>query len=242
VALCDLVAARGDADVEAAVLRAVGAPATSPRPSAAIEAALAEAPDALLLFDNAESALVETARMVELCLDLSPSLRVLVTSRAPLQIAGESRLPLFGLDPEAAGALLRARAEAALDDAAADAVLRRLDGIPLAVELAAARTALVGPGALASLLREQQSGAGWLRVLSDPSAPERQGAMLGVLEGPHERRSPASPSPRTASPSRRPRPSSGGPSRPGAPPRSTPSCAPACCGGRARGGWRCCPP
>jgi predicted ATPase len=183
VALCDLVAARGDADVEAAVLRAVGAPATSPRPSAAIEAALAEAPDALLLFDNAESALVETARMVELCLDLSPSLRVLVTSRAPLQIAGESRLPLFGLDPEAAGALLRARAEAALDDAAADAVLRRLDGIPLAVELAAARTALVGPGALASLLREQQSGAGWLRVLSDPSAPERQGAMLGVLEG-----------------------------------------------------------
>jgi predicted ATPase len=123
---------------------------------------------ALLLLDNLEQivlAALEVARLVESC----PRLRIVTTSRTPLRIAAEREYPLAPLafpasDQETAEALMEYAAIAlfverarttkesfALTPKNADAVVavcRRLDGLPLALELAAARIRLLSPEAL----------------------------------------------------------------------------------------------
>jgi predicted ATPase len=127
---------------------------------------------ALLLLDNLEqivAAAPEVARLVASC----PKLQVVTTSRTPLRIAAEREYPLAPLavpttDLEPAEALMeysaialfveRARmtkgsfALTARNAGAVVAVCRRLDGLPLAVELAAARLRLLSPQALVERL------------------------------------------------------------------------------------------
>ena len=120
--------------------------------------------DALLVLDNAEHLIEPLARLVPRLLASAPSLRLLVTSQAPLKLDGEwlFRLdplscPLDGATPEqalahGAVALFVAQAEAAgsrfaLDENNVRAVVdicRRLDGVALAIKLAAARLPLLG--------------------------------------------------------------------------------------------------
>jgi class 3 adenylate cyclase len=110
---------------------------------------------ALLLLDNLEqvvAAAPEVATLVASC----PGLRIVTTSRTPLRIAAEREYPLAPLEVDSAVALFAERARAArgsfelTDENAAvvEAVCRRLDGLPLALELAAARLRLLTPEAL----------------------------------------------------------------------------------------------
>ena len=108
----------------------------------------------LIVLDNCEHVLEPAATTTDQLLRGCPDLTVLVTSREPLGLPGERILPIGPLPVDegdhAATELLRERAEAAgADLSTADAeviaeLCRRLDGMPLAIELAAARCATLG--------------------------------------------------------------------------------------------------
>ncbi|UBU15381.1 ATP-binding protein [Nonomuraea gerenzanensis] len=130
---------------------------------------------ALLVLDNCEHLVEAAAELVERLLTGCPGLRVLATSREPLSVPGERLAPVPPLDPPPPGAdparaagypsvrLLLDRATAvrpgfALDEgnvAAVVALCRRLDGLPLAIELAAARLRTMTPGQLADRLDDR---------------------------------------------------------------------------------------
>ncbi|MGE3286322.1 MAG: BTAD domain-containing putative transcriptional regulator [Pseudonocardia sp.] len=104
----------------------------------------------LLLLDNCEHVADEVARLVEAITCGAPGVDVLLTSREPLRADGERLVPVTPLAPAAAAELLADRLGAAGGAAEPDAdgvvseVCRRLDGLPLALELAAARAAALG--------------------------------------------------------------------------------------------------
>jgi predicted ATPase len=98
----------------------------------------------LLLLDNLEQvteAAPELADLVEAC----PNLRLLVTSRELLRVRGELEYPVPPLADQEAVALFCDRAQLQADETIAE-LCRRLDNLPLAVELAAARTSVLSPG------------------------------------------------------------------------------------------------
>ena len=100
----------------------------------------------VLVLDNCEHVIDAAAQLAAALLSRCPGLRVLATSREPLRIDGETLHPVLPLPPTDAVTLFRDRAAAAhpgvdLDGAtlaAAPEICRRLDGLPLAIELAAA--------------------------------------------------------------------------------------------------------
>lgn len=130
---------------------------------ASLAAALSETPR-LLLLDSAEHLVGSTAEIVELLLAKNPALRVLVTSREPLRIRSEILFKVDPLDvPKAHSSDAEIRQSPAVDlfmqcanslplKISADnheigligEICRRLDGIPLAIELAAARVEALG--------------------------------------------------------------------------------------------------
>ena len=83
----------------------------------------------------------------------APALRLVATSREPLRIAGETELDLPPMAETDAVTLFLERAQAVRADIgespAVHELIRRLDGLPLAIELAAARVKLLRPGAAA---------------------------------------------------------------------------------------------
>ncbi|HEY2936523.1 MAG TPA: tetratricopeptide repeat protein [Gaiellaceae bacterium] len=105
----------------------------------------------LLLLDNAEH-LVAAAPELALLLAGCPYLRLLVTSRSPLRLSGEYEYAVPPLPEDPAVELFRQRAGAVgrtVDGAPAIAeICRRLDGLPLAIELAAAWTRILSPEGL----------------------------------------------------------------------------------------------
>ncbi|MFF8644751.1 ATP-binding protein [Streptomyces sp. NPDC015345] len=161
--LVDLAPLR-DADlVEHAVAEALGlTDHTSRPPRQVLREHLAER-ELLLVVDGFEHLVDACASLVRELLVHSPGLRVLATGRRPLETEGERLLPLAPLPPEEAAELFADRAAACvprftLDDGSREDVLelcRRLDGIPLAVELAAGRLRVLSPAQLVSRLDDR---------------------------------------------------------------------------------------
>ena len=113
----------------------------------------------LLVVDNCEEVIPMARAAIEQLVSQCPSVRVIATSRVPLGVRGERRVPLQPLDTERAVELLVDRLAVhgrAVDRVHSDAALRsltaRLDGMPLALELAAARCRTLAPEELVARL------------------------------------------------------------------------------------------
>jgi predicted ATPase/Tfp pilus assembly protein PilF len=170
VVFCDLTEATELEAVRAAVARALDAPiAAAQRGESALIAAIAARGRTLLLLDNFEQVADHAAATVGAWLASAPEARFLVTSRRRLGLAGEAlfdlgplALPDPGGDPAASPAveLFLDRARAVRRDHVPDPeevevigrLVRELDGLPLAIELCAARMRLLTPARLADKL------------------------------------------------------------------------------------------
>jgi predicted ATPase len=135
----------------------------------------------LLVLDNLEQLLGAAASLAVL-LHHSPGTKLLVTSRAPLHLSGEHEFLVPPLADEEAVKLFAERARAIQPSFEADEhvseICRRLDNLPLALELAAARARLLSPQALLQRLGER------LPVLTGGplDAPERQRTLRAAIE------------------------------------------------------------
>jgi predicted ATPase/class 3 adenylate cyclase len=139
----------------------------------------------LLVLDNFES-VPDAAPLVADLVDRCPQLQILVTSRDLLHLRAEHEYRLASLAHEEAVALFRARAAAArpnIEVQAAgsdvvDAICRRLDGLPLAIELAAAHVRVLP---LASILARLEERLAFL-VGGARDLPERQRTLAATIE------------------------------------------------------------
>ncbi|MEU2267110.1 BTAD domain-containing putative transcriptional regulator [Streptomyces olindensis] len=117
----------------------------------------------LLILDNCEHVIGAAAHLAETLLTRCPGLTILATSREPLGVPGEVVRPVEPLRPDHARRLFAERAAAVRPDAdavlrdeqAVEEICRRLDGLPLAIELAAARLRLLTPRQIADRLDDR---------------------------------------------------------------------------------------
>ncbi|EFL31675.1 LOW QUALITY PROTEIN: multidomain-containing protein family, partial [Streptomyces viridochromogenes DSM 40736] len=119
-------------------------------------------PRMLLILDNCEHVVDAAARLTEELLARCPGLTVLATSREPLGVPGELLRPVEPLPEPVALRLLADRGAAARpgfrvedDPEACAEICRRLDGLPLAIELAAARLRMLTPRQIADRLDDR---------------------------------------------------------------------------------------
>jgi predicted ATPase/DNA-binding CsgD family transcriptional regulator len=151
----------------------------------------------LLVLDNCEHVIGAAAELCAGLLSACDDVRVLATSREPLAVAGETRYrlaPLAVPDPDDLAGAGRAAAVALFADRArsADAgfaldgqtipevvkIVARLDGMPLAIELAAARVEALGVAQLADRLDDRFA----LLAGADRTAPARQRSLAATVE------------------------------------------------------------
>jgi predicted ATPase len=161
VELAPIADAEGVTHAVASVLR------VEPYPGMTLEDAIVDALQGrrlLLIVDNCEHVLDVASRLIGRIVSSCPTVAILATSREPLGVVGERVVAVRSLDPELeAVELFCERAEAADSDfspsptdlEAIARVCRRLDGIPLAVELAAARTRTMSLGELERRLSDR---------------------------------------------------------------------------------------
>ena len=136
---------------------------------------------ALLVIDNFEH-LLDGAPAVASLLAAAPNTKVLATSRAPLRLEGEREYPLDPLPRDEAVELLTQRARGVRpdfepDDAAFE-ICARLDGLPLALELAASRLRSLTSSALLERLEQRLP----LLTAGRRDAPERQRTLRATIE------------------------------------------------------------
>lgn len=137
----------------------------------------------LLVLDNCEHLIDAVADLVGFLVSSAPRLRVLTTTRAPLAISGERVFPLGQLAPADGATLFRERARAARPDvalpaAAVDSIVARLDGLPLAIELAAVK---VRSMAVDDIDRRLENRFTLLRG-GDRTAPDRHQTLVAVID------------------------------------------------------------
>ncbi|EWM17282.1 BTAD domain-containing putative transcriptional regulator [Kutzneria sp. 744] len=140
----------------------------------------------LLVLDNCEHVIDAAAELSELLLRTASGLRVLATSQEPLGLAGEGVFAVEPLPTPDAVALFLARARASApgfscepsDLDAVTEICQRLDGIPLALELAATRVRALGVQELAVRLHDRFS----ILTLGQRGAPARQQTLRAMID------------------------------------------------------------
>ncbi len=194
-----LDAVRDPALVLPAIAAALGVPDQPGRPIMVLLGEYLAPKHALVLLDNLEQ-VIEAAPDIGILLGSAPDLAVLATSREPLSIAGEHVYQVQPLDVPAepgvptardlaaneAVELFVERARAARSDfvlsdanaAAIAAICRRLDGLPLAIELAAARTNVLSPDQIVARLDHRLT----LLAASRRDLPARQRTLRGAID------------------------------------------------------------
>ena len=142
----------------------------------------------LVLLDDCERLVGDCARVCAALLQTVPGLRVLATSREPLGVPGEVVYRVHGLVEAEAVRLLAERAAAARPglrlretDAAALAICRHLDGLPLPIELAAARLRSLSPDELAGYIAAHVDLLGGERT----AGPERHRTIRAAIDWSH---------------------------------------------------------
>jgi non-specific serine/threonine protein kinase len=194
VVFVDLAPLRDSGFVLAAVAQALRLREAGERPLAEVLAAFLKARQLLLVLDNCEQVLGAAPALATL-LAACPALQLLATSRAPLRMRGEQLLPVPPLAQAEAIALFAQHARAADPDFTvteenADLVAElcaRLDGLPLALELAAVRLRLLSPRALLALLSDRLT----LLTGGARDAPARQRTLRDTIAWSHDLLDPA---------------------------------------------------
>ena len=169
--------------VTSAIARALGVRESGSQELAAAIGDRLEGTGALLFLDNLEH-LPGASTHVAALLDRAPDLQVLTTSRSPLRLSTEHVLPLEPLSIEdattlftelaaARGVVLRAEALASVHE-----ICRRLDGLPLAIELVAARLVVLPP---AEIVRALEDGLA-LEMEGPLDLPERQRTLRAAID------------------------------------------------------------
>ena len=194
--LCELAPAR---DAESMVQNVASALSVSTRRGLSLEESVVDflGPKRLLLvLDNCEQVYAAAGEFAASILRSCPQVKIVATSRQPIDALGEQQWPLRPLAlPDGNGAMTHAadvdavrlfvdrarsvRPGFTVDDAHAAAVgeiCRRLDGMPLAIELAAARLSSLGPQQIASLLDER------FRMLSGSGRDERHQTLRAAID------------------------------------------------------------
>nr|SBO91314.1 Signal transduction response regulator / Disease resistance domain-containing protein / Tetratricopeptide repeat-containing protein [Nonomuraea gerenzanensis] len=138
---------------------------------------------ALLILDNCEHVIEAVADLVGFLTVTTRDLRVLTTSRAALSIPAERVYPLGELPTGDAVELFRQRATAArpgvrIDDRVVEEVVARLDGLPLAIELAAAKVRVMSVEEIARRLADRFA----LLRGGNRTAPDRHQTLLAVID------------------------------------------------------------
>jgi predicted ATPase/class 3 adenylate cyclase len=185
----DLAAVRDPAMLETTIAEVIGV--RESKGQSAGEAVLAHLREreTLLVIDNLEQLLPDAANRVAALIRSCPGLRLLITSRELLRISGERGYPVPPLDVAAGILLFEDRALAQRPDlvlndetrATIRAICERLGGLPLAIELAAARVRLFAPAAILDRLGRSLDLGGGAR-----DVPERQRTLRGAIDWSHE--------------------------------------------------------
>ena len=174
------------AQIIPALARAFGLQEPTSTPLADLVANYLRSKQMLLMLDNCEHLIEACARLAEDLLHECPRLKILTSSREALGIAGEIAYHTPSLKNDESTRLFVDRARAAnpkfsLTDANAPAIAAictRLDGIPLAIELAAARTRLMTPEQIAARLGDRFS----LLVGGNRTALPRQQTLRALID------------------------------------------------------------
>lgn len=174
--------------VPSAIARALGVRESSERTLVDAIGDRLEGTGALLYLDNLEH-LEGASECVAALLDRAPDVQVLTTSRAPLRLSTEYVLPLEPLSIEDATTLfteLAASRGVILEESALASVheiCRRLDGLPLAIELVAARLAVLPPAEIVRALGEGLA----LEMEGPVDLPERQRTLHAAIDWSYQR-------------------------------------------------------
>ena len=170
------------ADLIRVLLDALGSPPVAEADSRRSLGAALASPGTFLVLDNCEHVAEEVADLIGPFLASCTGLRVLATSRRPLDLGAEHVHRLQPLDHASSAGLFRARALAArpgqmIDEADLELLLDRLEGIPLAIELAAARTRTLSAGQILARLPGRPD-----LLTGARNAPARQRTLTAVIQ------------------------------------------------------------